>query len=156
MAFLFLDTNAFIKLFLNERGSTWIRNFIVNNEVIVSELTWAEATNTLTRLYRDGTLTQLDVSAILTNIDTQIRKFVVIPLEVTNQLNALASLGFGIPNNLRLRTLDAFQLIAAEIANTAVYTPNSPATFFFVSSDRQLLQVAQARGFATENPENYP
>jgi predicted nucleic acid-binding protein len=156
MAFLFLDTNAFIKLFLNERGSTWIRNFIVNNEVIVSELTWAEATNTLTRLYRDGTFTQADVSAILTNIDTQIRKFVVIPLEVTNQLNALASLGFGIPNNLRLRTLDAFQLIAAEIANTAVNTSNSPATFFFVSSDRQLLQVAQARGFATENPENYP
>jgi predicted nucleic acid-binding protein len=156
MAFLFLDTNAFLKLFLNETGSTWIRNFIINNHVIVSELTWAEATNTLTRLYRDGVFSQRDASNILTNIDAQIRQFVVIPLEITNQLNSLTSLGFNIPANLRLRTLDAFQLIAAEIANAAVNTPNSPATFIFVSSDRQLLQVAQARGFTVENPENYP
>lgn len=156
MAFLFLDTNAFLKLFLNEIGSTWIRNFIVNNQVIVSELTWGEATNTLTRLYRDGIFSQADASNILTNIDTQISQFVIIPLEITNQLSMLASLGFNIPTNLRLRTLDAFQLIAAEIANNAVNTPNSPATFIFVSSDRQLLQVAQARRFTIENPENYP
>jgi predicted nucleic acid-binding protein len=156
MGFVFLDTSAFIKLYLIEKGSTWIRNFITNNQVIISELTLAESTNTLIRLFRDGILSGTDVSNILATINIHNAKYVNIPLEIKNQLGMLTTLGYGIPANLRLRTLDALQLVGAEIAKTRILAQDPTVQFTFVSSDIKLLQVAQARGFTTENPENYP
>ena len=156
MAFCFLDTNAFLKLFLNEKGSGWIRNFIINNQVTISELTLAETTNSLTRLFREGKLTKNDVVNLLTFITAQAATFEIVPLEIQNQLQDLTSLGLGIPTTLRLRTLDALQIIASELAKADILAQNANATFIFISSDIQLLRVAQARGFTTENPENYP
>jgi hypothetical protein len=90
MGFVFLDTSAFIKLYLIEKGSTWIRNFITNNQVIISELTLAESTNTLIRLFRDGILSGTDISNILATINIHNAKYVNIPLEIKNQLGMLA------------------------------------------------------------------
>lgn len=155
MGFLFLDTSAFIKLYLVEKGSTWIRNLAANNQIIISELTLAEAINILTRLFRDTTLSRADASNIIATINIQNAKYVNVPLEVKNQLGMLTALGFNLCGNLRLRTLDALQLVGAEIAKNRVLVQDPAATFIFVSSDAQLLRVAQARGFTTENPENY-
>ncbi len=129
MAFLFLDTNAFLKLFLNEKGSGWIRDFIINNEVSISELTLAETANSLTRLFREGKVSQNDVVYLLTVITKQAATFEIVPLEVQNQLQDLTSLGLGIPTTLRLRTLDALQIIASELAKADILAQDLAATF---------------------------
>jgi predicted nucleic acid-binding protein len=156
MPFLFLDTSAFVKLYLKEKGSVWIRNLIKNNQIFISELTLAETTNTTTRLFRDSLISRRKVTSVLTSISNLNSNFEIIPLEIENQLGKIASLGLSLPPNLRLRTLDALQLVAAEFAKTDILVQDPSASFVFVSSDIKLLQVAQARGFITENPENYP
>jgi predicted nucleic acid-binding protein len=156
MAFLFLDTSAFIKLYLKEKGSQWIRRQVKNNQVLISELTLAETTNVVTRLFREGNITRRKVRSVLTNITSKSANIRIIPLEIEEQLGLMTSLGLGLPANLRLRTLDTIQLVGAELAKNFIISQDPSATFIFVSSDRQLLQVAQARGFTIENPENYP
>lgn len=156
MAFLFLDTSAFLKLYLPELGSGWIRNTVRTNQIIISELALAETTNTITRLFREGVISRQKVTSVLASISNKNANFEIIPLDIENQIGALASLGLSLTANLRLRTLDALQLVGAEIAKTRIFVQNPSADFTFVSSDIKLLQVAQAQGFLTENPENYP
>jgi predicted nucleic acid-binding protein len=156
MNFLFLDTSAFIKLYLKEKGSRWIRRLVKSNQILISELTLAEATNVVTRLYRNGNITRRKVRSVLKSIGNKSDYIQIIPLKIEEQISLLATLGLGLPGNLRLRTLDSIQIVAAEIAKNFINSQDPAATFIFVSSDRQLLQVAQARGFTTENPENYP
>lgn len=156
MAFLYLDTSSFVKLYLVEKNSNWIRINVKGNQVIISELTLAETTNVITRLFRDGKITQHKASTILAVINRQSTNFIIIPLRIREQLGNFTSLGFSLPASLRLRTLDSIQLLAAENARNNIITQDPSADFTFVSSDIKLLQVAQARGFSIENPENYP
>lgn len=156
MAFLYLDTSSFVKLYLVEKNSNWIRINVKGNQVIISELTLAETTNVITRLFRDGKITQHKASTILAVINRQSTNFIIIPLRIREQLGNFTSLGFSLPASLRLRTLDSIQLLAAENARNNIITQDPSGDFTFVSSDIKLLQVAQARGFSIENPENYP
>lgn len=156
MAFLFLDTSAYLKLYQPELGSGWIRNLIRTNQIFISELALAETTNTITRLFREGVISRQTVSGILVSISSKNSNIEIIPLDVENQIGTLATLGLSLSANLRLRTLDALQLIGADIAKTRVLAQDPTADFTFVSADIKLLQVAQSQGFVTENPENYP
>lgn len=156
MAFLYLDTSSFVKLYLAEKGSRWIRNFVKGNQIIISELTLAETTSVFTKLFRDGTLTRRKATRTLAIINRQSANFIIVPVRIREQLGKLSSLGFSLPAHLRLRTLDSIQLLGAESAKNNIISQDPAATFIFVSSDVQLLRVAQARGFTTENPENYP
>jgi hypothetical protein len=61
-----------------------------------------------------------------------------------------------LPNNLRVRALDSLHITAASIAFETANNLNPPEPFVFVSSDRQLLQAAQAQGFPVENPDTHP
>ena len=63
-------------------------------------------------------------------------------------------MAFSLPSNLRLRALDAIQLAAANIIREAANSQSPPEPFTFISSDKQLLQVAQSQGLATQNPED--
>jgi predicted nucleic acid-binding protein len=99
MTFLFLDTSAFVKLYLKEKGSRWIRNLIKNNQKFISELTLAETTNTTTRLFRDSLISRRKVTSVLTSISNLNSNFEIIPLEIENQLGKIASLGLSLPPN---------------------------------------------------------
>lgn len=63
---------------------------------------------------------------------------------------------FRIPVVLRIRSLDSIHLTAAQVAMEQAQSLTPPVTLVFVSSDAQLLRVAQAQGFTTENPEAHP
>ncbi len=151
MAYVFLDTNAFIKLYLNEKGSEWLRTFVLDKNSVLSELTFAETATTLGRLYRQGAYTRMEAVVRYNQIYQERFKFEIIRLE-TKQIYRVASLAFNLPANSRLRALDAIQLTAA---NARADSQNPPVPLTFVSSDLQLLNVAQTIGFSVENPENH-
>lgn len=156
MAFLYLDTSSFVKLYSVEKGSRWIRNLVKGNQVIISELTLAETSNVITKLFRDGIVTRRKATRTLAIINRQSTNFIIVPVRIKEQLGKLTSLGLSLPGKLRLRTLDSIQLLGAESARNNIISQDPAASFIFVSSDIQLLRVAQFRGFTTENPENYP
>lgn len=57
MAIVYLDTSAFLKLYIPERGSSWLQNFTLNKEIVISQLVMFESSNSLARRYREGTFT---------------------------------------------------------------------------------------------------
>lgn len=151
MDVVFLDTNALLKLFKVEKGSNWLRNFIKDKEIFVSELAFIESATTLARLYRDGTFTKTQAANIFSQIQNSRLLYRVISLGGEPETKKIVSLAFNLPIPLRIRALDAIQLAAAEMSTSLA----APSAFTFVSSDAQLIKAATARGFSVENPENY-
>lgn len=153
---LFLDTSAFLKLHISEKGSSWLTNFVIGKQIIISQLALFESATVLRKRYLDDTLTREEASKLYLRIHRQLPNYILILLGSTEQLNKVVSTSFNLPAPMRIRTLDAIQLVAAIIAynNTKQQTPSSVLTV--LSSDQQLLKVAQVQGFTTENPENYP
>jgi predicted nucleic acid-binding protein len=156
MALIFLDTNALLKLYLSEVGSTWLENYIAPHSVVISELALFESATVLRRKSVEGNLTRNQVIDLFGQIRLDSHNYQIIALGGTNQMDRLANLVFNLPTNLRVRALDSLHLTAATIAFEAASSLNPPEPFVFISSDRQLLQVAQAQGFSVENPEAYP
>lgn len=156
MEYVFLDTNAFLKLYHAEKGTTWLKTFVVNKQAIISELTFAESATTLARLYRQGIYTKRQASFLYHQIRNDRFSYTIIPLDFNIQLKQIVTLAFNLPANLRIRSLDAIQLTAAKIAQEQARNQTNFGSFTFVSSDVQLLRVAQAQSFLVENPEDYP
>jgi predicted nucleic acid-binding protein len=156
MEHLFLDTNSLLKLYLMEKGSNWLRNFIIGKQIVIAELTLFESLAVARRLFLEGKLTFAEANDLFNQIYADRLIYKVIPMAGDAELRKLSGFTFSLPGNLRLRALDSLQLIAAEIARDTANSLNPPEALIFVSSDVQLLRVAQARGFVTDNPENYP
>src|SRR5688500_5913592 len=106
MAYVFLDTSAFIKLYHLEQGSTWLKMFIMGKHIAVSELVLIESATTLGRLYRQGIYTKRRASQIYSEIYRERSKYVIAPLGSVLQRNKVVSLAFNLPIHLRLRALD--------------------------------------------------
>lgn len=153
---VFLNTSAFIKLYHQEKGSTWLNSFIIGKTLIISELVLAKSASTLGRLYRDGIYTKRQSSLLYAQIYRDLKNYQLIPLGTKSQLNKFVSLAFNLPPGLRLRTLDGLHLAAAELARDSAQNQNPPQTLTFVSADIRLLAIGQVQGFVVENPENYP
>lgn len=156
MAVAFLDTSALLKLYVDEQGSIWLRNFVIGQQVSISELALFEAVNALRRRYTQGDLTRAEAIDLFGQLNRSSVSYGVVTLGGQVQLNRLLNLIFNMPVALQIRSLDSIHLTAAQIAleDAMSQTPSQP--FIFVSSDAQLLRVAQAQGFTVENPENYP
>jgi predicted nucleic acid-binding protein len=153
---LYLDTSAFLKLYRAEVGSNWLKNFVIGNELIISQLTLFESANTLARLYREGFFTRLVALGLYRQIRRDSRKLTLLPLGTPQQLRRATSIAFNLTGGLRLRTLDAIQLATAIQAEEVARSLTPPVPFLFVSSDSQLLQVARSIGLVVENPEDHP
>lgn len=156
MDYLFLDTSAFLKLYLNEAGSNWLKAFVIGKKVGVSQLVFVEVATTLGRLYREGVYTQTQVQQIYAQVRSDRYLYEVEPLGTKLQTKRVADLAFNLPVNLRIRALDGLHIAAAQTAQNRARRQRPPASFTFVSSDLQLLRVAQAQQFPVENPEDYP
>jgi len=156
VSLLFLDTSALMKLYLPELGTSWIRNFVIGQSPILSELALYESATILRRHHLDGDLTLTQAALLYARIRRESQSFGIILLRTESQLDRVVATSFSLPAGLRLRALDSIHLAAAQIASEQANRLVPPEPFVFVSSDRQLLQVAQFQGFATENPETHP
>jgi uncharacterized protein len=156
MALVFLDTSALVKLYLPEIGATWLRNFVTNKDIVISELALFESATMLRRRYVEGEFTKDASLDLLAQIVKDSLTYKIVSIGNQSHLTKLTDLAFDLPQTLRLRALDAIHLLAALVALQAANNLAVPETFTFVSSDAQLLKVAQWQDFATENPEDYP
>lgn len=156
MSLLFLDTSALLKLYLPEIGSGWIKSFIAGQQIAISELALYESATVLRRRYQEGTLIRPQAASLYAKLRKESEAYAVILLRTERQLPRVITFSFNLPAGLRLRALDSIHLAAATISREAANRITPPEPFIFVSSDRQLLQVAVAQGFATENPEDHP
>lgn len=156
MAVLFLDSSALLKLYLSEKGATWLKSFVSGQQIVISELAIFETANVLRRLYVEGHYTRDETSDLIAQINRDSATYEVVPVSGSLLLNRLITTLLNLPITLRIRSLDSIHLTSALIALEAANTSIPPEPFVFVSSDVQLLRVAQAQGFVTENPEDHP
>jgi predicted nucleic acid-binding protein len=156
VAIIFLDTNALFKLYVTETGSNWLQNFVAGQQIALSELAFYEVATILRRRYVENYFNQVEALDLFSQIMQESVKYEILPLSDQVQLNRLVDIIFNLPNNLRIRALDAIHLTAAQIALEDSNNLNPPQPVIFVSSDVQLLRSAQVLGFNTENPENHP
>lgn len=150
MSLYYLDTSALVKRYIAETGSTWLTRQVEpasNNIVIVSELTPVEMFSVFARRQRDKSLSPRDAAQqradFLIHLQTE---YLVAPVD--NQLLAQAR---NLVNTYPLRTLDAVQLACALWAKQFFAEPIT-----FLSADRNLLTIAAAEGFKTDDPNAHP
>lgn len=153
---VFLDTNALIKLFVPEVGSSWLTNYVADKEIIISELALIESATVLRRRFQEGFFTRPHASALYARIQRESRDYIIVPINSTLHINRLISLAFNLPANFRIRALDAIHLAAASVEEKEASNKTPADVFTFVSSDLQLLRAVQALGIAIENPEIHP
>ena len=156
MPYVFLDTSALIKLYVAEKGSNWLRNYVTSNQIVISELALFESATVLRRRYLEGTFTLVEASDLFSQIYRDRSNYKIISLGGEDQINRLSYLAFNLTAPLRVRALDGLHLVAAGIALEVANALTPPESLTFVSADVQLLNVAQSQNYTIENPENHP
>jgi predicted nucleic acid-binding protein len=156
MDVVFLDTNALLKLYHSERGSAWLKSYTSNRQIVISELALYEVISIMRRFYAEGSYSKNQALKLLAQIEQDKPNFQIVLISGKRQRNKMRDLVFNIAVGLRIRALDAIQLLSAQIALDAVNSLNVQPAFTFVSADAQLLRVAQSLGLTVENPENHP
>jgi predicted nucleic acid-binding protein len=152
----FLDSSAVFKLLLNEPGSQWLRRFVKAKQISISELVLYEVLVTMRRLYVNAKITLVKANIAIDQVIADSATYTVYPLGGQIEQSEIRSLIFGLPDTAFVRTLDAIHLNAARKAFEATKAATPPATFVFISADRQLIKTAQSQGLTTENPEDHP
>ena len=124
MSYIFLDTNALIKLYIPEKGSTWLKSFIVGKTICISELALFESATTLARNYLEGNYTRNEVATIFTKLTQDTLQYNVVSLSSDEQKDRVFEIATAFVSGARVRTLDAIQLAAAqtqlEVANNEI------------------------------------
>lgn len=164
----FLDSNALIKAYVQERGSSWINGVMAmkapSPRLCISELARVEVPSALYKIERlRGCSQALTNTAINTffrdlRLSSPSRRLKV--YEITPLSDQVLSLADALLEKYRtgkpygLRSLDAIQLASAEITRASLPLQDQQ-DFTLVTVDRQLRGVAGAEGLQTVNPE-YP
>jgi predicted nucleic acid-binding protein len=153
---VFLETSAFLKLYLPEKGATWLRGFVIDKQIVISDICFMETAVALGRLYRQNQFTRREAAKQFAVVHEDRSKYKIIPFNTVRQQAKIRSYAFNLPVTARLRTLDAIHLAAATTIVRELNAQTPAPKFTFISSDKQLLSVAQGIGFFTENPEDHP
>lgn len=156
MTTLFMDSSGLLKIYLAERGSAWLKNYVVGKRIAISELALYECINVARRIFTEGRFTRQQAIDFITQIAADSTAFQVVPLGGEIQRDFLANIVLDLPSTIMIRTLDSIHVAAAQVTLDLLKTIDPTQTFVFISSDAQLLRAAQAQGFTTENPEDHP
>jgi predicted nucleic acid-binding protein len=113
---VFLDTSAFVKLYLSELGSVWLKNFITGKQIVASELVLFEATVAIRRRYIEGTIKLGQAYKTLAQLRIDLASYQLIPMMVNTLADELKNLIFALPSTDRIRTLDGIHLTSAVAA----------------------------------------
>jgi predicted nucleic acid-binding protein len=154
MSTLYLDTSALVKRYLTELGSHWIRallNELPMPTVLTSHLTAVEGACTFARRRREGLLAMDEHRQTLVAFDYDLQyqyDVIAVEQEVIDAAGHMA-------NDHPLRAYDAVQLASAWLANQKLMVAER-APLTFVCADDRLIQIAQAVGLLTENPNHHP
>jgi predicted nucleic acid-binding protein len=147
----FVDTSALLKLYVPERGATWMVQTVRPSGIAISALAITETGVSLARLVHNHLLLEAEARDAWKLFRRELREFLVYRLDRAALIGAAQ-----IASRLLtpVRALDAIHLRGAqEAAADARRVGQSPPVF--VSADQRLLAAAAALGFATDNPHNH-
>ena len=146
MSCYFLDSSAFIKLFVQEAGTDTIIRLMEtteDNRKLISAGTQLEVYAALKRRERDGGISTEDSEAARSILRTEAARMVQQPLNP-----AVLEAARQLLDRHELRSADALQLGAAVVAREMF----QGMEITYVSADQRLLNAAKTEHFETLNP----
>lgn len=149
----YFDTSALVKRYVTEVGSEWVNALLASADaplVLISHLTLVEATCAFARRAREGGLLPQALEDVLRlfEYDVNYRYHVldVIPATVDTARQLVLT--------HTLRAYDAIQLATSQLANQELTRAGKPP-LTFLSADDRLVDIAQATGLVTDNPNDH-
>lgn len=146
MTSYFLESSAFAKLFVLERGSEpLIRTLerVDDPQKIVSALASLEVRSAIRRREREGDLLPADAAQALDSLQAENLRILEQPLSQT-----VIDVGRAVLDAHPLRAADALHLATCLVVRDTLRVSD----ICFVSADDALLKAAQAEQFLTLNP----
>ena len=146
MSFYFLETTAFIKLFVQEQGTDaliGLMEAVEDNRKLISASTPLEVYAAVRRRERAGCISQEDAVAALDILRLEAARMVQQPLNP-----AVLEAARQLLDRTTLRWPDTLQLAAAIVARDMF----QGTEIIFVSASPQLLEAAKAEGFHAIDP----
>lgn len=155
MIFL-LDTSALAKRYVAEPGSAWVRTLTdpaSGNSIAIGNITRVEIGAALARRQRNprNRMSIADRDALVRLFDRHVAQEYL----TVDTVPAVIDLANHLTQQHQLQGYDAVQLASALTLNTQLLTAGLPA-LTLVSSDRELLQAANAAGLTTDDPMLHP
>lgn len=150
MTCYFLESTAFAKLFVQEPGTDALIRLmeaVEDNRKLIAASTPLEVYAAIRRRERAGSITAVDATAALDILRMEAARMVQEPLNPAVLESARQVL-----DRTNLRWPDALQLGAAIVAQDMF----QGTEIVFVSSSPQMLEAAQAEGFAVMDPAKEP
>ena len=154
MAAFFFDSSALVKRYIQETGTTWVRNLTrrgASGMIYLAHITEVEGTAAVARRRQGGSLSLIRSAAILTRFRKHLAGRYLV-LEITPALFADA---VRLANIHALRAYDAVQLAAALELNSR-WVAAGLGSITLVSADRELNTAATVEGLQIEDPNLHP
>ncbi|MEK6300256.1 MAG: type II toxin-antitoxin system VapC family toxin [Acidobacteriota bacterium] len=161
MAVYFFDTSALLKRYVEEPGSTWVRQVTdpkSGNKIYIATITAVEVISAIMKNVRTTSSplglgdAQKAIAEFRNDFENQYAPFPV--------TDSLVQGAMGLPEKHKLRGYDAVQLSAALIISAQSAQLGIPATgvpsIVLVAADDELLDAAKAEGVAVDDPRNHP
>ena len=150
MADYYFDSSALVKAYIAEAGTHWVRTILDDpqHRISISALAEVEVISALTRRFKEGDLTQLEVDQACDELSQDCAPYFVV--DVTGQILEAA---ISNARNYSLRAYDAVQLASAIAVRTALLvTQGNVPDFTLVSADHALNDAAGLEGLRVEDP----
>ena len=150
----FFDSNALVKRYVSETGTSWAASIIDNpggSHIHVARITGVEVVSAIARRARSGSLTLADAIAAL----SLFRHEFFNNFTVTEISPVLVTRAMQLAETYALRGYDAVQLAAAlDVQSYLSSLTQSGLTM--ISADVELNAAARATGLITEDPNTHP
>lgn len=148
-----MDANVVVKYYLDEPGSTWIRQLIEARDVIgrpahvffSAMITITEVSAAIGIIQRVGRISKRQRNIAFKRFMNESSRYQFIP--VTDSLLVQAA---NLAQQHPLKAYDAVQLAAALFIKARVESNGHSLTF--ISGDKKLLTAAKAEGLQIDNP----
>ncbi len=149
----YLDASALVKRYVNETGSTWLREVVDPAQDVLlftSRMTIIEVISAFARRAREGSLTDEDfISARNAFRADCLNEYQIMPPSI-----AVIDLACRLLERYSLRAYDATHLATALSAQEFLATRDFPA-LTFLSADERLNDAALAHNLTVDNPTQY-
>ena len=133
---VYLDTSAFLKLYIKEKGSARVRKIAQENHVLSSSMLRVESFSALARRRQAGDIEESDLNHVLKRLKEGIRS-----VETVSMTEDVLDLAGEITLRSLARTLDA-----VHIASARLFQDGTGIVTTFVTSDRKQHDAAVGEG----------
>ena len=146
----YLDSSALAKLYVQERGTEFVRNLFISDEenlLFSAKITRIEVASALARKKREGDITEKEYESALEDLEADYE----FSLSILDLTDVILDLAFSLIKRIPLKGYDAIQLASALHLNTEVLAEGD-LPVVFICADDSLCNAAISEGLETINP----